>query len=199
MALLLIPFVAVAMALPPDYRLLHEGEDCVVSIGPGRTDAPRRVRAECTWAEIDLVKARAVLSDFVSYSTFIPNIRTATIVRDEGHRKLVFQEHDIPLFSDREVQLWMSVLDHDTGGFTVSWVKSDEPFEPSRGHAAVKFNEGRWEVGPASDGGIHVIHEIAYDPGVMVPDWMVRRYRTNGVMTVMRNVRSLAGGAGAGP
>ena len=141
----------------------------------------------------------ALLTDFPGYTRIVPNISTATVVRTEAGRTHVFQEHDNPLFADREVQLWMSVLGHDNGGFTVSWKKADEPFTPSAGHSVVRFNEGHWEVGPAPGGGIHVIHEIAYDPGVSVPDWMVRRYRTTGVMTVLRNVRKLAGGAEASP
>jgi hypothetical protein len=193
---LLLPLLALtALAVPADHTVLAETDGCVISIGPPPPEGPRTLRAECTWPEADVAAARAVLLDYAGYGRIISNIRAATVVRQDAPGTLVHQEHDLPLVADREVMLWMRATDRDDGGVEVTWNLADEPFEPEPGNVRVAFNAGRWEVGAAAGGGLHVVHEVAYDPGVRLPDWLVRRYRTNGVTSVMRELRALSAGA----
>jgi len=191
--LFLLPLIA--MAVPDGHTVLTESDGCVVSIGPLPAEGPRTVRADCTWPEARLDAARAVLLDYPRYGRMIPNIRTSTVVREEARGVLVHQEHDLPLVADREVMLWMKAAERPDGGLLVSWDRADEPFELAPGHADVPYNAGSWEVIPAAGGGLHVVHEVAYDPGVRLPEWLVRRFRTNGVVGVMRELRALSGGA----
>jgi len=193
---LLLPLLAFsATAVPPDHVVLTETDGCVISMGPMPEGRPRTVRSECTWPEASMEAARAVLLDYAGYPSIISNIRSSTVVREEQGGTLVHQEHDLPLFADREVMVVMHATEHDDGGLTITWSKSEEPFEPESGNPVVTYNAGRWDIAPAPGGGLHVVHEVAYDPGVRVPDWLVRRFRTSGVASVMRELRARAGGA----
>lgn len=184
-----------ALAVPADHTVLTEADDCVVSIGPFPSVGPRTLRAECAWPEALLAPVKTLLTDFTAYGRIIPNIHASTVLRVEERGSLVHQQHDIPLFADREVLLWMREFPRPDGGFSVTWHKADEPFEPGKGRSVVPFNTGLWDIAPRPGGGLHVVHEVAYDPGVRVPDWVVRRYRTSGITSVLRELRARAGGA----
>jgi Polyketide cyclase / dehydrase and lipid transport len=188
------------LATPPDFDLLRRAEDCTLAIGPYSEEGPRPVRAACSWPEAHLAPLRSALLDFADYPQLVPLIERSEVVRREGDRVLVHQVYRVPLLARREAMLWMSAHERPDGGVRVDWSVADsEPWTPEQGHVQVSENRGFWEVAPQPGGGVAVVHQIAYDPGVHLPDWLVARFRTNGLASVMSDLRKRAGGATGSP
>src|SRR5690606_34316126 len=150
---------------------------------------PRPVRAACVWPEASLAAAREMLLDYVSYSALVPNIREVEVRRQEPERTLVWQVHTLPPFSARETPVWMVPTEREDGGLRVSWDIADEPLAVQDGRVGVRVNQGYWEVAPGPEGGVAVVHEVAYDPGVRLPEWIVAGFRTRGLSNVMDSAR----------
>ncbi len=191
--------MALVLATPPGYETLREADGCKLSLGPRPEAGPRAVRAECTWPEADLDAARAMLLDYPAYRELVPNIREVEVRLREPGRALVWQVHHVPLVAGRESLVWMVETVPDHGGLRVSWSRADVPLEPRANRVVVPVNNGFWEVGTAPQGGVAIIHEVAYDPGVRVPEWLVARFRTNGLANVMESARARAAGTTPGP
>jgi hypothetical protein len=131
-----------------------------------------------------------LFSDFARYDQLIDAIVTSRVVRVEGARTLVHQVQHTRGISTREVLLWMQRTPVDAGWRFTWTTASQEPLDLPRGHVRAPRNDGAWEARPHPEGGLEVVHDIAYDPGGSVPGWVVRAAQTGGLAGVMGDVRA---------
>jgi len=188
------------LATPPGFGLLRQAEDCTLTIGPVAEQGARPVHAACSWPEAHLDAIRSMILDYEAYPQLIPLVERSEIVRRDGDRVLVHQVYKVPLLARREAMLWMHATEPPDGGVRVDWSVADgEVWTPAQGHVRVSENRGFWEVAPRPGGGVAVVHQIAYDPGVHLPDWLISHFRTSGLASVMSDLRERATGAAGSP
>lgn len=161
--------------------------------GPPGPRGVRALRAECRWPEGRLDALVKMLSRFEAYAELIDPILFSTVVRVDGDRSLVHQRQATPGVADREMLLWMQVARFDDGGARISWdTASGEPLAMAPGSVRAAHNDGFWEVRRHPDGGLSVVHQVAYDPGGAVPSWLVTWFSGTGFRKLMARMRVFA-------
>jgi hypothetical protein len=153
------------------------------------------MRAECLWPEVPFDHLDQMMSRFDAYDTYIWPVTKSEIRRlDEAGRSLVYQRQHIFGISDREVLLWMHKETPELHTVRIGWTTaSNEPLELDKGSIRTPRNEGFWELKRQEPEGVSVTHEIGMDAGGRIPRWLLNMVRTRGFISVMSDVRALAG------
>ncbi len=186
-----------AQAAPGDYQLMRTTEDCRTYMGPRDQDGVTPVRIECRWDGIDPVAIEAMFDRFDSYHVFVWALSDSRIERLEPDRALIWQRHEVPGTAPRETLVWLTVEDNGAGSRCYTWTTATEEHLTLSSAYAVRAprNDGVWNIFPDEDG-VYVVLELAYDPGGMVPDWLVKWCQTLGADRMMAEIRAIAAEGG---
>lgn len=181
-----------ALAAPPDYTPVKTLHGCELARGPAEADGVSPMLAECHWPDVapdDLVR---LIRDYEGYDELIFAIERSEVWRVEEDSTLILQRQTARGIAPREVLIRMST--HVDGSTTrVAWTTGeDSSFIVSDDAVRSPRNEGSWTVTPHPAGGTRVEHRVAYDPGGMVPAWVVRWASVGGLLQVMGEVRASA-------
>lgn len=187
-ALLLTASSALAAA-PAGYKELTTGNDCAVYRGPAAADGIAPVYVECTWPDVSTAKLHAALSDWAGHAKVHGTIITSEVVKSEGGRDLVRQEHKLSGVSNREVEIWMEKKAVE-GGFTYSWTNA-APVTPEKGNVATTKHVGSWTVTDAPGGGASIVYKLAYNPGGSVPGFLIRWFQGSGTIETTEELRAV--------
>lgn len=185
-----ILLVTAALAAPEGYKVSKEGDGCKYYTGPVTADGIVPIRAECHWPDIKLEVADKVLTNWNEHDNVFGTVDVSETVRQDGARALVHQTHVTKGISPRDVMMWGTKTPIN-GGFKYAWNKADgEPLTLPDGHVATAHHEGFWQVTPAADGGVDVVHELIYDPGGSVPGFLIRWFQTSGLIGTVTDLHT---------
>ena len=175
-----------------EYRLVRSTKGCQTYMGPRDVDGVTPIRISCQWQGIDPSSIEAMFDQFGRYHTFVWALSDSRIERTTPGRTLVWQRHEVTGTAPRETLVWLTAASNDAGSRCYTWTTAaDEELVLSKGALRAPRNDGRWNIIPTDDG-VEVFLELAYDPGGMVPDWLVRWCQTLGADRMMGEIRALA-------
>jgi hypothetical protein len=130
-----------------------------------------------------------MITDLDAYDRWVWPVTESRVERRAPARDLVFQRQRVFGLADREVLLWAERRPLPDG-VRLEWTTAaEEPLAVAPGAVRTPRNEGFWEVRGA-EGQVHVVHEIAVDPGGLVPRWLVELTRARGFARVMSDARA---------
>ncbi len=187
--------VAVGTAADEGFSELRTTHDCVLAARPSDHAAGSAMRATCEWPDVEPGVLGRLMSDLDRYEELVFALVESEVRERRDDRLLVYQRQSVFGISDREVLLWVDVVE-GPGVTVVSWRQADgEPLALRSGAIRTPRNEGFWRVEPLEDGGSRVVHQIGVDAGGRIPAWIVRLVRSRGFARVMKQVRSVAADA----
>lgn len=179
-------------AAPPDYTPVKTLHGCDLARGPTEADGVSPMLAECHWPDVapdDLVR---LIRDYEGYDELIFAIERSEVWRVEEDSTLILQRQTARGIAPREVLIRMSTQVDDSTT-RVAWTTGeDSTFIVSDDAVRSPRNEGSWTVTAHPEGGARVEHRVAYDPGGLVPAWVVRWASVGGLLQVMGEVRARA-------
>lgn len=185
--------IALALAAPPGFKQTRTTDHCALFLGPADAGVVP-MRAECHWPDLTVARLDALMGKVEDHDLYFSSVQVSDLERTEGGKKLVYQVHKAKGISDRQTRLWMTYA--NSGGVVkVAWsVAHDQPVEVPKGQVAVARSDGFWEFSEHADGGVHAVHQLAYDPGGSVPGFLVRWFQTSGLEAVVTEIEAYAKG-----
>ncbi|MDG1481426.1 MAG: hypothetical protein P8R54_17660 [Myxococcota bacterium] len=185
-----------AQAAPGEFQLVRTTEDCQTYMGARDADGVTPVRIECRWDGIEKASVEAMFDQFDRYHEFVWALGDSRIERTEPNRALVWQRHEVPGTAPRETLVWLLAEDNGFGSRRYTWTTAPEE-ELTLSASAVRAprNDGMWNIIPG-DSGVDVVLELSYDPGGMVPDWLVKWCQTLGADRMMSEIQGIAASGG---
>ena len=181
-----------AQAAPGEFELVRTTEDCQTYMGPRDDDGVTPVRIECRWDDVTPESIEAMFDQFAHYHVFVWALSDSRIHRTEPDRALVWQRHEVPGTAPRETLVWLRSEANSFGSKRYTWASAnDEPLELSLFATRAPKNNGMWDIIPRA-GGVDVVLELSYDPGGLVPDWLVKWCQTLGADRMMADIRTMA-------
>jgi len=189
--MLALMLVAAAIAAPADYKVTREGvSGCNLFLGPAEADGVVPMRAECHWADVTLAKFDGAFAKWEDHDVFFSSIAESDILGSAGGKTQVRQVHTTKGISDRFIVIDGTRAANAGGGFKYAWTKSaHQSAQPADTVAALR-SDGYWEVTPAADGGIDLVHQLSYDPGGSVPGFLVRWFQTGGLEAIVTDLHT---------
>ncbi|MFT5682965.1 MAG: hypothetical protein ACI8RZ_003889 [Myxococcota bacterium] len=184
-------------AAPGEFQLVRTTEDCRTYMGPQDADGVTPVRIECRWDGVDKTAIEAMFDQLGQYHVFVWALGDSRIERVDPERTLVWQRHEVPGTAPRETLVWLTAADNGVGSRSYTWTTAtEEHFTLSSAYAVrAPRNDGMWNIIP-DEAGVDVVLELSYDPGGMVPDWLVKWCQTLGADRMMAEIRAIAAAGG---
>jgi hypothetical protein len=177
-------FIYSISALPPNYTLVEQNENCRYYAGPVRESGSLPIRAECHWKEISLQKLDSFLGDYEGQTETYSNVTETKVVRREKERTWVYQIHKDRRMSPRE-GLIMYERTQIENRIIHRWRLSDTQPTPKENHLPIEEHQGEWVLETHPMGGVNIKYESSYLPGGSIPAWLVRQFQTSEVIKIL--------------
>lgn len=114
-----------------------------------------------------------VIWNHKEYPQFVPYLKKANILSDDGTNKLIYEQLSMPVVSDRDYTVQIKkVIDEGAQLYQVQFSSSDKGPPPSDGLVRVQRIRGGWTVEPNPAGGSDVTYVVLSDPGGSIPTWI---------------------------
>jgi hypothetical protein len=166
--------------------------DCNFSTGPADSAGNVPMRADCHWSEADVAKIDRLLSNWAAHKDYFWSVVDAQVIKVEGGRTLMHQEHQASGISNREATLWGG-KEPIAGGYRYTWTMDGaQQTAVKSGNVQCGKDTGFWEITAHPDGGARVVYHLLYDPAGSVPGWLVRSFQTGGIVTLVGELRTVA-------
>ena len=189
--MLVVIALTAALAAPDGYRSTKEGvSGCNLFLGPANEAGILPMRAECHWPDVTVAKFDSFFANWGDHDLYFQSIDKSDVLSTQGAVTTTAQTHVTKGISNRFVVLDGTRSALADGGFKYSWTKSAHTMTVPADAVEVPFDNGYWEVHPASDGGVDVTHELVYDPGGSVPGFIVRWFQTSGLADVVTDLHT---------
>jgi ribosome-associated toxin RatA of RatAB toxin-antitoxin module len=174
----------IGLAQPPDLSWLEEDRlserEILFDFG-GDEFYRGRIRAAVV-IEAPLKRVRDVLMDCESAPDFVPKIRSCVLIETlEQQKTQIFRQQVKIAWFLPAIEHEFSLFDERPGRIRVR--KISGPFE---------VLDGDWWLVPTRDGGTTLIYELTFDPGLLLPRFVVGRTLRNDIPDTLLAIRSRA-------
>ena len=135
-----------------------------------------------------------VLRDVEHYHEFMPYVAEATVLREHGDTRIVYERFSGPFVADRDVTLQILAtadLVSRVYGQEFSVAPDDGP-PPIQGVVRITLSTGRWRLEVDTPSTTRVIYHIHTDPGGYIPHWLVNFMQSRGLGKFTRAVETRA-------
>ena len=135
------------------------------------------------------------LSDYESFTGFIPDVMVSRVVKRQGQDLRVYQRLGFPApVADRHyvIRIRNDPGESEPGIFRIEWNldRSESAALQPRGAVVPDDFSGRWRLVPDQKTGMtRAVYEIHVDPGGRLPAWLFARVAKGYVLRVMEAVR----------
>lgn len=169
---------------------LAETNGCVFYKGPTDAEGVQSVRAECDW-DVAPGKLQGLLARHADHDLYFSSVSHCDVLERKGNVDRAWQRHEAAGISAREVvvDMWSEPI---PGGVRFNWKKSANQQGLTGDGVEVTKDTGKWEVTEGKNGGSHVVYELAYGPGGMVPSFVVRWFQGAGTQTLVGELLAVA-------
>jgi hypothetical protein len=169
---------------------LAEANGCVFYKGPTDPDGVQSVRAECDW-DVAPGTLQGLLARHADHDLYFSSVSHCDVLERKGNVDRAWQRHEAAGISAREVvvDMWSEPI---PGGVRFNWKKSANQQGLTGDGVEVTKDTGKWEVTEGKNGGSHVVYELAYGPGGMVPSFVVRWFQGAGTQTLVGELLAVA-------
>jgi hypothetical protein len=174
---------------PPGAKVAAAGHDCVFYVGPKADIGYNHVNVECYWPEITVAQADPILSDFGTHDRIFGAVTVSDVLGQEGEYTRVYQVHVAKGIKPRQAILKFK-RETVPGGYKYAWVMDETQPEPKAGHVMSAYDDGHFIVTNNPSGGVKVEYHLLYSPSGRIPKFVVNWFQTDGVMTVMLDLRT---------
>ncbi len=189
--MLTVLLLSSALGAPPGFQVTRDDvSGCTLMLGEREADGVVPMRAECHWPEVTVAHFHETFAPWDHHDRFFSSVSVSEILEEDGDRLRVRQIHVARGISDREVIIDATRAPLDEGGFRYAWTLASDQVEggdlivPAR-------NDGHWEVRPHPEGGVAVVHQLAYDPAGRVPGFVVRWFQTSGLAEIVTDLHTV--------
>lgn len=124
-----------------------------------------------------------VLRDVEHYHEFMPYVAEASLLREHGDTRIVYERFSAPIIADRDVTLRIVSNANPVSrvyGQEFS-VAADEGPPPIEGVVRIALSNGQWRLQVDTPSTTRVIYHIHTDPGGYIPHWLVNFMQSRGV------------------
>lgn len=188
--LLALTGASAASAAPAGFTELNRTNGCIFYKGNTEANGIQAVRAECDW-EVDPEKVRRLLAKSEDHDLYFTTVTKCDVLSRTNGVDRAYQLHEAAGISPREVIIDMA-SEPIPGGRRFTWTRSADQTGLTGGGVAVEHNTGKWEVTDKQGGGTHLVYELRYAPGGMVPSFMVRWFQGAGTEQLVGELLSYA-------
>lgn len=138
---------------------------------PGSQFPELRVTAHC---DLPPEAVFDVIWSHHTYKEFVPYLKKLEILKNDGDRKVTYQQVDMPVVSDRDYTVFVERrTDASTHVYESLFHAASELGPPERSdYVRVKNLKGSWTIAPDDGGGSSVVYQIQTDPGGTIPAWI---------------------------
>lgn len=164
-----------------DWKRIGDENGMVVDSREVEGSSLHEVRVS-THADVPPSTVAAVIWRYQDHASFVPRLKHAEVLRDAGDERIVYEQLELPLVSNRDVVLRVHrEVDKASGTIDIrSAAISDEgPAETSQ-FVRVRSSAGHWHLVPAG-GGTDLTYVIRSDIGGSVPTWIKNRAQRDAV------------------
>jgi hypothetical protein len=180
----------VALATPPaGAEATVNDHGCQFYTGPRHSSGYDKITVQCVWADLSVEKINSMLSVNSLHDELFNTVAVAVSVGTHQGRELFRQVHQASGLSDREVVIeqWRTTI---TDGFRYNHRIHSDQSAVTGDNVAPEVNEGAWTVTSRSGGGSNVQYELVYAPGGWVPRFVVNRFQSDGIVSMVGGFRT---------
>jgi len=174
---------------PPGSKLSAAGHDCVFYVGPKADIGYNHINVECHWPEVTVAQVDPVLSKWGIHDQIFSAVKVSDVIGQEGEYDLVRQVHTAKGIKPRE-----AILKYKrqivNGGYKYAWFMHENQPPASPGKVVSTYDDGHFIVTHNPSGGVKVEYHLLYSPSGKIPKFVVNWFQTDGVMTVMKDLRT---------
>jgi hypothetical protein len=185
LALMVLPNVALA-----GWTQTAETNGCVFFKAEADAEGVQAVRAVCDW-DVAPKDLQRLLAKHADHDLYFSSVSHCDVLGSANGVDRAWQRHEAAGITAREVvvDMWSEPI---PGGLRFNWKKSANQTGLTGDGVEVVKDTGKWEVTEGKNGGSHVVYELAYGPGGMVPSFVVRWFQGAGTQALVGELLAYA-------